>query len=62
MSYERLLELANNMINHIQIGRNNKDTIETLFTECDFKKDELINTFGFDENDVNDVIQSIEIM
>lgn len=47
--------LINEMIEHIAIGNTTQETIDTLL-DIGFTKDELINTFCFDKEDVNTVI------
>lgn len=52
MSNERCMQLLNNIIDHVSCARNTSETIEELLY-MGFEENELINHFGFCEDDIN---------
>lgn len=55
MTKERCLELLNQVINHVSTAQNTQGTIHELLL-IGFTPDELIKTFHFDADDVNEAI------
>ena len=50
MNKNRMMELLNEIVNYIHIGKNVSETIDKLM-DMGFTKDELIEYFDFDECD-----------
>lgn len=59
MTKERCLELLNQVIDHVSATQNTQRTIHELLL-IGFTPDELIKTFHFDADDVNEAIAAEE--
>ena len=55
MTKKRCMELLNQIINHVSTAQNTQGTIHELLL-IGFTPDELIKTFHFDADDVNEAI------
>ena len=58
MTIDRCIDLVNNLIDKIMIGKKPEEVIRILISN-DFTKKELID-FGFSENDIDDVIKQMQ--
>lgn len=53
MEKERAVELLNNIINQLSVSEKN-DTIIKYLIHVGFEKDELVNVFGYDADEVDE--------
>ena len=59
MTKERAMELLNNIINKMSVAEKNSTVIEYLLT-VGFTCEELVRDFGYYEDEVEDVLKSME--